>query len=253
MTKYFITSDIHGFFDIFYKTLFDNGFEINNPNHKIIICGDLLDRGDQTVETFEFVKKMGNRVIYILGNHEQLLNDCVKEIRSGRIPGHHHFSNGTVKTICQFCGENEWIIYDPTWRDKICEIMQPILDFIDENCVDYYEVGDYIFTHGWIPSFSHLDDFRDGDENDWKQARWSNGMDMWRNPANRVEGKTIVCGHWHCSWGWSHIDQKYKEFPQPSHKHFEHSFKPWAKDGIIAIDACTAYSGKINVLVVENG
>jgi hypothetical protein len=129
--------------------------------------------------------------------------------------------------------------------------LEPVLDFITDKAVDYYEVCDYIFVHGWIPSYSHLDDFRDGNEDDWKQARWLNGMDMWRNPKNRVEGKTIVVGHWHCSWGWSHIDQKYKEFPQPSHKHFLYSFQPWAKDGIIAIDACTAYTGKVNCIVIE--
>ena len=196
-----------------------------------------------------FIKN--NQLIYIRGNHEDLLKQCVEEIYSYRMPGRHHFSNGTVKTICQFCGENEWIIYDPSWREKIYEIMQPILDFIDENCVDYAEIGDYIFVHGWIPSFSHLDDFRDADASDWEEARWLNGMEMWRNPKNRVDGKTIVCGHWHCSYGWSHIRQERKEFPPKNHKNWEKSFEPFINDGIIAIDACTAYSGIVNCIVLE--
>ena len=149
------------------------------------------------------------------------------------------------------CGQSEWIVYDPNWRDKIVETMQPVLDFIDDNCVNYAEIGDYICVHGWIPCFQHLDDFRDGDQDDWNQAMWLNGMDMWRNPANRVDGKTVICGHWHCSYGWSHIRQERKEWPQKNRRDWEKSFEPFVDDGIMAIDACTAHSGIVNVLVIE--
>ena len=36
-----------------------------------------------------------------------------------------------------------------------------VLDFINENCVDYAEVADHIFVHGYIPCWAHLDNFRD--------------------------------------------------------------------------------------------
>lgn len=251
MAKFFVASDVHSFFSIFQQSLLDKGFEIDNPEHKLIVCGDLFDRGDQTVELFEFVKSLGDRFIYVAGNHESLLFDCMREIYNGRVPGSHHFSNGTIKTICQFCGQSEWIMYDPSWRDKICEIMQPILDFISDNCVDYAEVGDYVFVHGWLPCYQGLDDFRNATSEDWERARWNNGMDMWKNSRCRVEGKTVVCGHWHCSWGWSHIKQERKEFPNKSRKGWEKSFEPFVDDGIIAIDACTAYTGLCNVIVIE--
>jgi serine/threonine protein phosphatase 1 len=251
--KYFVVSDVHSYFKEMLEALYEKGFVLDNKEHKLIICGDLFDRGDETVKLFKFVKELSSqgRLIYIKGNHEDLLQDCLNDIRAGRVPCGHHFHNGTVKTICQFCGQNEWIIYDPTWRDKICQTMQPILDFIDENCVDYAEIGDYVFVHGWIPSFYPLHDFRDGDWNDWREARWLNGMDMWRNPANRVNGKTIVCGHWHCSWGWSHIRMERKEWPQKNRKDWQKSFESFVDDGIIALDACTAYSSLVNVLVIE--
>lgn len=76
-------------------------------------------------------------------------------------------------------------------------------------------------------------------------------MEMWRYPKCRVDGKTIVCGHWHCSWGWSHIKQDRKEFPQKNQVDWKKSFEPFIDDGIIAIDACTAYSGLCNVIVIE--
>ena len=129
--------------------------------------------------------------------------------------------------------------------------MQPILDFIHKNCVNYAEIGDYIMVHGWIPSFQHLDDFRDATDDEWEESMWWNGMEMWKNPKNRVNGKTIVCGHYHCSWGWSHIKQKRKEFPQKSKKDWEKSFEPFVEDGIIAIDSCVAHTGLINCVVLE--
>lgn len=250
---YFVSSDIHSAYTIWMNALKNAGFNKNKYSHKVVVCGDLFDRMDETVQCFEFVQELQKqgRLIYIRGNHEDLLIDCVDEIRAGRVPSSHHFSNGTVKTICQFCGQNEWIIYDPTWRDKICEIMQPVLDFINKNCVDYVEIGDYILTHAWLPTYSHLDDFRDADKSDWEQARWLNGMEMWTNPKNRIEGKTVLVGHWHCSWGWSHIRQERKEWPQKNRKDWQKSFEPFVDDGIIAIDACCAYSGKINVVILE--
>lgn len=255
MKKYFVTSDVHSFFDELIIALNDKGFERDNKDHILCVCGDLFDRGTQPRQLFEFAKELQeqDRLIYVTGNHESLLFDCMKEIMCGRVPGLHHFHNKTVETICRLCGQSEWIIYDPTWRDKICEIMQPVLDFISDNCIDYAEIGDYVLVHGWVPCYQGLYDFRDATSEDWERARWENGMEMWKNPKCRVGGKTVVCGHWHCSYGWSHIDQKYKEFPQPSHKHFQHSFQPWIKDGIIALDACCAYSSKLNCIVIEEG
>jgi hypothetical protein len=251
--KFFVTSDVHSFFDELMTGLSENGFDKDNKEHILCICGDLFDRGPKAMELFEFIKELQaqDRLIYVAGNHEDLLFDCMDEIRKGCMPSYHHYSNGTVDTICQFCHEDEWVFWNPDKRSKICEVMQPVLDFISDNCIDYAEIGDYILVHGWVPCYEGLDDFREATSYDWEQARWLNGMDMWRNPARRVEGKTVICGHWHCSWGWSHIDQKYKEFPPYTHNHFKYSFQPWIKEGIMAIDACTAYSHKCNITVIE--
>lgn len=251
--KYFVTSDVHSFMDELMVALNKKGFDRDNKEHILCICGDLFDRGPKSVELFEFAKELQgqDRLIYVMGNHESLLFDCMREIYRGRAPSNHHFYNGTVKTICHFCGENEWIMYDPSWRNKICDIMQPILDFISNNCVDYAEIGSHILVHGYLPCHQGLDNFRDATAEDWERARWENGMEMWKNPKCRVDGKIIVVGHWNCSYGWSHIDQKYKEFPQLTHKDFKKSFQPWIKEGIIALDACCAYSGKLNCIVIE--
>lgn len=254
MKKYFVSSDVHSYYTIWMKSLADKGFDIENPNHYIIICGDLFDRGDETVKCYEFVKDMASqgRLVYVKGNHEDLFVDLYWDILRGHRIGSYHFSNSTVKSVSQLCGENEWVVYDPSMREKVLKTMEECIRFINKHCVDYYELGDYIFVHGYIPCFlEEGETYRTASNEDWEQARWLNGMEMWLNERNRIEGKTIVVGHWHCSFAWSHIEMKYKEFPSKNRDDFNESFKPWYGDGIMAIDACTAYSGLINVVTFE--
>ena len=71
------------------------------------------------------------------------------------------------------------------------------------------------------------------------------------NVEPEIPGKTIVCGHFHSSWGWSHIDQKRKEWPPKNYKNWQKSFEPYIKEGIMAIDSCCAYSGFLNCLTLE--
>lgn len=273
--KYFVVSDVHSFYKELMDALSEKGFEIDNQQHILCVCGDLFDRGDGTTQLFELIKELNeqNRLIYIRGNHEDLLFECMEEIKMGYTPRHHHFSNCTVKTICQFCGQSEWIIFDASWRYKICKTMEPILDFIKNTSINYAEIGDYILVHGWIPSIcdnsviyptkKHMtfdpnwkqpSSFKESDiikyETKWDEARWLNGMAAWEQGV-RIPNKTIICGHWHCSWGWSHIRQERKEWPQKNRKGWVASFEPFADDGVLAIDACTAYSGKVNCVAIE--
>ena len=251
--KCFVVSDVHSFFDELMIALNEKGFEKDNPEHYLCVCGDLFDRGPKAVELLAFVQSLGERFFYVRGNHEDLLFDCYEELLTGRFPSSHHEHNGTVDTLCQLTGLNYYglAVNTPERKGIFEKKLDPILDWINSKTIDSLELGNYICVHGWIPCFSHLHDFRNADESEWQQARWFNGMDMWRNPANRIEGKTIICGHWHCSWGWSHIRQERKEFPQKNRKDWLESFEPFIDDGIMAIDACTAYTGKVNCVVIE--
>lgn len=51
--KYFVISDIHIFYTEMMTSLISNGFDIQNPDHKVIICGDPFDRGCETIKMFE--------------------------------------------------------------------------------------------------------------------------------------------------------------------------------------------------------
>ncbi|MBQ8726493.1 MAG: metallophosphoesterase [Clostridia bacterium] len=45
--KYYVVSDVHGFYDELIFALTEKGFFDEKSPHKLIICGDLLDRGEK--------------------------------------------------------------------------------------------------------------------------------------------------------------------------------------------------------------
>ena len=247
MKKYFCASDIHSFYDEWMRALEESGFDLKNPEHVVIICGDLFDRGSQSQECYQFVKSMidKNRCVYVRGNHEDLLFDCVKELKLSHV-GYHHNSNGTIRTLSDFMNCSEYDLICGCYETaKFNRITKELEDFIDKNCVDYFDLGDKVFVHGWIPSYQHIDDYHHATSDDWKEARWENGMEMYRLNIT-VPDKTVVCGHWHTSYGHQKLTKKCTtEFGADA------CFDSLILDGIIALDACTAYTHKVNVVVFD--
>lgn len=260
MTKYFVISDVHSFYDAMIDALDKQEFDRSNPDHHVIICGDLFDRGPDTRKCFDFVDSLleEGRLIYICGNHEDLLVQCVLEMAQLKFIKSHHSHNGTVDTIAQFTGINKYDLLNGIYDEKeLMEKMTPLLEMVTYCTDDYAVIGDYIFVHGWIPSKMDKSGYRpiysfdpDWENGDWGTARWINGIEA----AHRgviVPGKTIVCGHYHCSYGWSHVKMERKEFPSKSRDDWAKSFEIYTNDGIIALDACTAFTGFVNCWTLE--
>ena len=257
MKKYFIASDIHSFYDEWMKALADKGFDINNENHTIVVLGDLLDRGPKAKECLNFVNNLPNdRKILIRGNHEDLLETCMKH----KMFAWHDYSNGTVNTVEQLTGKDL-----TTKRNMDLDAVALMecttnsdLQYYLNSTLDYYEIGDNIFCHGWIPyglfedkekpgivNYGVLPNWRDASRRVWEAARWENGMRAW-NSGTILEGKTIYCGHYHTSWGHYYIDESCEdEFDGDA------DFSPFIKEGIVAIDACTAHTHKVNVITLD--
>lgn len=252
MLKYFCSADIHSFFDEWIIALRNKGFDLKNPNHKIIVCGDLFDRGNQSIECFELMKMLinQNRAIYVKGNHEDLFLDAVIDIKRGHIHNH-HCSNGTIRTIANMMECSEYDIlcgcYD---RLKFKDVTDNLLDFITKHCVDYFELGKTVFVHGWVPTTITSDkdhttcvhkNWRDGG---WREARWENGMEMYYFGITPPDNETVVCGHWHTSYGWSKFRNRSEWGPDAE-------FTPFIEKGIVALDACTTYTKMVNVVVFD--
>lgn len=247
--KLFVVSDIHSFFTPFKEELNLKGFDNNNPEHYLVICGDVFDRGDESEELLEYLLSINN-LIYVKGNHEYLLEQMIQR----GYPHNHDYSNGTVKTVLDLStNANSAQIMCQEAYHKV----KPLLN----KYVDYFETKNYIFVHGWIPVNFKLGqdawngvgfynpDWRKASHDDWYSASWLNGMNYAMKGI--VEpGKTIVCGHYHTSWGHTIQDKENGIISTPWGKHA--NFNPFYCEGCIAIDACTAYSGKVNVLVIED-
>ena len=238
--KYFVSGDIHGFYDEWQSALKEKGFDINNPNHKIILCGDLFDRGSQPKEIIEFVLKHKDKVILIRGNHEDLMEQMIERNSSD----YGDLCNGTAQTIVDLYPEWQVSEFDLKKIAKVTRL-QEVLDM----CVDYYETKHYIFVHGWIPIVENCclydSEWRTARKERWEKARWSNPVEMFRYEIYEPN-KTIVCGHWHCSALWHELNpDEYEEFGDKA------NFEPFITKNMIAIDACTAYSKKVNVLIIN--
>jgi len=227
--KYFIVSDVHGFYRPLITALENAGFDKENGDHTFVSLGDLLDRGTDTIAVLDFVNAL-DRKILIKGNHEDLLDDCLYREEFGM----HDYHNGTVQTVCDLCGTNAKNVQD------IFRIARKNKSWLNyrQQLIDFYEGDDFVFVHGWIPIWCN--EWRRGM---WNKARWLNGMEHYQ--TDRADNKTVFCGHWHTSWGHCHIEHVCSEFGRDA------NFEPFIDDGIVALDACTAHSGKVNCYVLE--
>ena len=101
--KYYVVADIHGFYDEFIAALVEKGFFTDSEPHKLIVCGDLFDRGMQAYELQKFILDLlaKNEVILIRGNHEDLALELLNEWANYSYLKLHHYSNGTIDTVCQ--------------------------------------------------------------------------------------------------------------------------------------------------------
>lgn len=265
MKKLFVLTDIHSFYELARDKLDEAGFDIENPDHILVHCGDLLDRGPDSLKCLEMVNSIpDDRKIMIYGNHEELM---IEMCHRGYFMSH-DVHNGTVKSVAQIAElpYEDVYMYDLTAQTAMAKTLEhPEFIKYRESWVNYAIVGQYVFVHGWIPGW-----FRDGMpvtaldrvngewvNGHWKDARWANGMKEW-SKGNRLLNKTIVCGHYHASWGHYHLhhlgvefaDEYYEDQKDPDL--IEH-FEPFIDEGIIALDACTAYSEQMNCVLLEVG
>ena len=76
-------------------------------------------------------------------------------------------------------------------------------------------------------------------------------MEQWSH-GRIIKDKTIVCGHWHTSWGHSRLHNLGVEFKNKyNDSEKEEHFEPFIDKGIIALDQCVVYSGIMNCVVLE--
>ena len=152
MKKYYVLTDIHGFYKEMIEALGKENFDISNDNHILVSCGDIFDRGRDPIKCLEFVNSLPeNRKVLIRGNHEDLIEDCLN--RNEFL--HHDYHNGTVETVVALgnmvgSSDDALSVFANAKRN-------PLLAKYLGTLVDYAEIGNYIFVPGWIPCFRNDD------------------------------------------------------------------------------------------------
>jgi hypothetical protein len=176
---YFAVSDVHSCLSALEDALSLAGFDANNGKHKLIVCGDVFDRGYETLELYDFLMSLNqDRVTFIRGNHEALFTAMLGK----DFPDQHDFSNGTVRTFCAIAGIDEkemdpsyWYINQlfmldsktsdadggeakksalDVWRAvKKAVAGSEIANWITNGrWLNYLEIGDYVFVHNFVPT-----------------------------------------------------------------------------------------------------
>lgn len=261
MKTYYIVSDVHSFFREFSESIASKGFSINNPRHILLLLGDAFDRGSETKELADFLLALydANRLIYIRGNHEDLLERLVGQLKRGEDPidiaTSIHSINGTWQTALSIANmtESEAIHFphELLLRVENSRVFKELLP----SCTDYFESGKYVFTHGYVPcveigakpymTYAYDPNWRTASSEHWRSARWTNAVDVLKQGVH-VPDKTVVVGHIHTSLFR-------KTFEGSEEWGASADFSPYvSQDGsLIAIDGCTAYTGKTNCIVLD--
>jgi hypothetical protein len=262
--RLFVCSDLHGFFTPFKKALDNKGFDPANPEHLLIVCGDVLDRGNEPYEMIKYLDGLTN-VVLIRGNHEDLLEEMLARGYGER----HDHANGTTATVCSIAdalGIKAENTYD------VCRAVEEFIKPFLSKFVNYYESTNFVFTHGFIPcekftrlhrpwyqqgrKFEYNPDWRSSNDTEWEAARWINSIEASYIKEVFEPHKQIVAGHWHCSYG--HYARAFKNAVENNTEVLVEEFgptaiwEPFETEHLIAIDRCTAYTGEVNIVVLED-
>lgn len=235
--KLFVVSDVHGHYTLLKDALDKAGFDNENENHILICCGDYFDRGNENFEVLKFFERVKHKVL-LKGNHEDLL---IKLLQTGRVLPHNYI-NGTMQTLTNFFGKYS---IDPV-DDSIdfsgkTRMVDRVCDFIGET-TNYFETENYVFVHGWLPENALTAHERATlSDEAWEKSRWTKWTEKY-DGSRPLAHKTLVCGH---------VPTFFATKFNP--KRDKNNFEIFYGNGIIAIDAGTFDTKKVNVLVLEDG
>lgn len=261
----YVVTDVHGFYSLLRKALEEAGFFEDQGEKKVVVCGDLMDRGRETLQMQEFMMDLlaKDMLIFIRGNHEDLMEcmlcDVEENLWDFALGTSYHIHNGTWDTALALAQmtQDDAISYSSKFVAKVrsSSFMRRLIP----ASVNYYETEHYIFVHGWIPAktggmapwayrashYEYFPEWREACDEAWRIARWQNGMELAKVHGVLEPGKTIVCGHYHVSWAHSK-EGRGTEYGKDA------VFTPYSSEGILALDACTAHSGMINCVVIKD-
>lgn len=142
----------------------------------LITLGDYVDRGPDSFGVMEWVirQRAENGLIALLGNHEIMMFDARKELKS-RNRWFQHGGMETHESYVRANGSGGWDAYPPShWQ-------------LLESLGGWHETATHIFVHAGLDPDAEL-------EAQSEDALFWNKFDP-DNQEPHKSGKTVVCGH----------------------------------------------------------
>jgi len=214
-------SDIHGENTKFHKIL--KQVEYDPKSDLLVVCGDLIDRGEDNLAIIETCMKLQKQgAVMLKGNHEQFAQECIRDMicenpsQALQVWVNHNGGSNTYDELL-LLSKNE---------------LKEILIFL-ETLPLYFASGEYIFAHAGANTRKPIE-MNIEDELVWMENSFP------YCPA--YKNKTIIFGH---TPTW--LLHKYKAKEKAERKNTKIWFDPEWKDKI-GIDCGSVFGGRMAML-----
>lgn len=197
----YVIADLHGKFAALQAIL--NRILPLREQDRLIFLGDYIDRGDQSPEIIdkliELKNNFGNRVIFLMGNHEWMLLSLLGEldiyVDIANVDGVwlHNGGRETIQSYERYLTNKN---INPRIRGRYIPNIPPShIEFLSKLKL-YYEDSDYIFVHAGCDPNMNLD------EQSANLLLWDRSLfNFCKESFEKERGfslnweKTVVCGH----------------------------------------------------------
>ena len=173
MDKIFAIGDIHGCFNKLCNLM--DKIDIDHEKDTLVFLGDYIDRGPDSFEVIEYLtglKKKFQKIIFLKGNHEEMLENYLKG--PDKLT---YLNNGGQSTL------ESYIKHNLHHGDSIFPVKH--LEFF-KSLICYYQTEKYIFVHAGLKKKVKLESQK-SDDMLWIRKGFIN--------KNFDFGKTVVFGH----------------------------------------------------------
>lgn len=254
--KYYFISDIHSYYDEMIAALKDFEYDENDPNSKLIVLGDIFDRGTQAIQTYQYLKRLTDegKAIVLYGNHHKFLIDFLEGTDKSAF---NYNYNGLNETLADFWHRTmpfeSYLLFEYVDNDiddayakfaKVCsrDIKKEFPDLLPwlKSMPRYFETNETIATHGALDLECkdwHFPEKTRHNLRGWDALDFDDGNFILQK---NTTGKRVIVGH----FGTGHLRQKHNLGDKEDYSILH------TKDNKYFIDGCTAYTHKVNVLVV---
>ena len=227
--RYFAFGDTHGSFVLLMNSLKKAGFNLENPNDKLISLGDNFDRGSESKEMYLWLEEMKskNKILFIRGNHENILLNYLVGKTDGYFDVKHNGLGETIKSLLEI-EHNYLVLYE--YSRIIKERYPEILNFLGEMPYGY-KIGNVIFTHA---GFAY-----DLNTKQWVVDDWAN-TPTFIGSCKSTRFK-FVFGHWHAR----SLSVQFLKKPNEESRTFYYK-------NFMGLDSCTNQTMRVNIAILDS-